>query len=435
MKLTAADRLRAIAASGRVACNTEVANLRAAADGPTLGDAERTDMLARAVNREMVSLYLDVLAYEQSPGAPNRKGVRVRDNAMSAFARSGRGAPFMRDHLQGDSLAKGGEIVDARSFADDSGRRGVTMTVHLMEPTAVERALRGLMKSVSVGMTGGAVHCTACGAEVLTQCWHLPLDVVEGADGQKMTAEWEWQDPQLIETSEVAIPAVPGARVRGEVRAALGMTADDPGTVLDESGAAAPSDEKIPAPDLGACAPDCGLLPPEETKMPDPKDPTIHTDPAAVAAAAKAAEELERTQAELAIASAEQERHLKELAGYRETARQAEEDRFIESAKLAGRIAPADEEAWRHLFRANKDRAEELMSKRPVGCSTPVGTARQHAAVTPPRKRKPAPVEGSRWVSDRQRRDVLRSGMTEEQYNAALAKYDALHAGVDGEAN
>lgn len=425
VKVTAADRLRAIAASAHVDCSTEVANLRAAADGPALGDAERADMLARAVNREMVSLYLDVLAYEQSPGAPNRKGVRIRDNAMSAFARSGRGAPFLRDHLQGDSLAKGGEIVDTKAFSDETGRRGVTMTVNLVEPTAVERALRGLMKSVSVGMTGGAVNCTACGAEVLTQCYHLPLDVVEKADGQKMTAEWEWQDPTLIETSEVAIPAVPGARVRGEVRAALGLAADD--DTVAAQGATAPTD-------LGACAPACGLLPPEEKKM-DPKDPTVTTDPAAAAAAAKASEELERTQAELAIASAEQERHLKELAGYRETARQAEEDAFIASAKLSGRIAPVDEESWRHLFKANKDRAEELMSKRPVGCSTPVGTARQHVAVTPARKRKPAPVEGSRWVSDRQRRDVLRSGMSEEQYNAALAKYDALHAGVDGEAN
>ncbi len=418
---TQAERLRAISASGRIPCVTEVANLRAAVDGAELADAERDDMLARAVRRERVQVILDVLAYEQVPGAPNRKGVRVREAAMKAFARSGRGAPFMRDHLQGDSLAKGGEIVDAKAFSDENGRSGVMLTVQLVEPSAVERALRGLMKSVSVGLNGGEVNCTACGAPVLTSCYHLPLDVTENKAGEKLTVEWEWQNPELIETSEVAIPAVPGARVRGEVRAALGWgdetTADSPQQQVDSAigggslGSATPTQHTIKVP-----------------KMPDIKIPE---DAAAAVQVLQAAEELERTKAELAIAQAEADRQLAELANHRAERNAAAQDKFILDAKRTGRITAVDEEAWRDLFVKNPDRAEELMSRRPAGCSAAVGIGAQ-SVVTQRRKASAAlKVAGNRWVSERQRKAVLKSGMTDEQYHAALAKYDEMHP--DGE--
>ncbi len=71
------------------------------------------------------------------------------------------------------------------------------------------------------------------------------------------------------------------------------------------------------------------------------------------------------------------------------------------------------------------------MSRRPAGCSAAVGIGAQ-SVVTQRRKASAAlKVAGNRWVSERQRKAVLKSGMTDEQYHAALAKYDEMHP--DGE--
>lgn len=414
MPPTATDRQRALAIAGRIARIGGVVELRAG--GVKLDGAALDAVLEDAVARRRVEIEMEILAYEQGARASdgsvitNRKGVRVRDGAMAALARSGKNTPFMRDHDQGNSLAKGGEVIASRVERDASnpGHARVFQTVRLFEPTAVERAARGLIGAVSIGLNPtGPVNCTVCGTEVFANCYHLPLDVVE-QDGAQRVVEWEFQDAELIETSEVPIPAVQNAGPLA-IRAALAGIA--------EFGGANP---------LGACTPNVAVLPTKnkESKMPTPEE-KIAADAAAAVAQAKADEDLAKAQAELAIASAETERHLKELAGYRETARQAEEDAFIANAKLTGRIAPIDEESWRAMFKADKERAADLMDKRPIGCSTPVGTARQTTAAAPRRKPK---LEGSRFLSERQRRDVLRSGMTEEQYNAALAKYDEIHA-------
>lgn len=195
-------------------------------NGTTLaaGSTEIDELLARAVRREAVELELDIVAYEQEPGKRNRNAVRFKDGKMIALGRTGRGRPYMRDHKQGDVTARGGTVIASSTTKVSEGHYKVMQTVRLTEPSAVERALRGLMDTVSIGWNPtGPIECSACGKPVLVRgwCWHWPGDEIALNGGTEVSViEWIYTDAELLETSEVSVPGVPTAGIEG-IRAAL----------------------------------------------------------------------------------------------------------------------------------------------------------------------------------------------------------------------
>jgi hypothetical protein len=198
--------------------------------------AQLDELLAKAVARERVELDLVVHAYEQTPGQPNRNGVRFRDGMMRALGRSGRGNPFLRDHQQRDVTARGGTILESDTVPLEGGGYAIKQLVRLTDPSAVERALRGNMSAVSIGWNPtGDVVCSHCGTPVLEDCWHWPLDVLETEQGT-VTIEWVFTEAELLETSEVSIGGVPNAHVE-DIRAALSIS----GSSGDQHGKGEPS--------------------------------------------------------------------------------------------------------------------------------------------------------------------------------------------------
>lgn len=226
MRLSQEDRDLAVSVASRSAVSSGVLTLRA--NGKPLAAPDTDALLAKAVARERVELELDVLAYEQgqrdSDGnrLHNRNHVRFRDGALMKLGRTGKGTPFLRDHRQTDSSARGGTVIESwTEKVDDEGHYRLRQTVRLSEPAAVERALRGLMSAVSIGWRPtGPVLCTACKTEIFEDCWHFPGDVAD--DGA--VVEWEFTEAELAETSEVPVPGVQTAEIDG-IRAALAATA------------------------------------------------------------------------------------------------------------------------------------------------------------------------------------------------------------------
>lgn len=204
------------------ATHGEVLALRAG--GTELTKDGRAELLAKAVSREHVELELTVLAYEQKVGESNRNFVRFRDGSMLSLGRTGKGKPFLRDHQQHDVTARGGTILESKTVKAADGHYRIEQTVQLTDPAAVERALRGLMGSVSIGWNPtGPVECSACGKAVLVRgwCWHWPGDEIKLDGGDRTVAvEWIYTSADLLETSEVSVPGVPSAGIEG-VRAAL----------------------------------------------------------------------------------------------------------------------------------------------------------------------------------------------------------------------
>jgi hypothetical protein len=326
------------------------------------------DLLERAVRRERVAIEMDLLAYEQgqpdSDGdpIPNRNHVRFRDGIMMRLGRTGKGAPFLRDHRQSDSEARGGTVIESTTEKLADGHYRIRQTVQLVEPSAVERALRGLMSGVSIGWRPtGAVHCTLCRTDVLTDgCTHFPGDVDDGA-----TAEWEFQDAELIETSEVAVPGVQSAHVeeiRAAFRAAHAAHAAQPrGTSPQETTAMSKLVGIATALNLAATA----------------GEDEIHKAVGDVVAErdvlkAQLAAEQKRT----AEINARLQTHEAALA------KQAE-DVWIEAGIKAGKVTlGAHENALRAYFRSNPDGARLMLDAAPV--ITPVGQPSQVAPSSAP---------------------------------------------------
>ena len=209
------------------------------AGGGPITEALRDELLAKCAAGEYVELDLDVLAYEQRPGVANRKHVRFRDGLMTRLGASGKNKPFLRDHLQGEALARGGTILVSKAEKRGEGDYAIHEHVRLTAPWAVEAALRGLMDRVSIGWwPTGPIECSVCGTEVFTKCYHWPGDKVTEStksDGSKQflrdragdrVVEWVFTEAELIETSFVNVPAVPGAGV-DKVRAALSAAFPD----------------------------------------------------------------------------------------------------------------------------------------------------------------------------------------------------------------
>ncbi len=339
--------------------------------GSDVSNERRDELLAKCQVGEYVELEIDILAYEQKPGVMNRNFTRFRDGELLAMGRTGRNNPFLRDHAQRDTLAKGGVITASKTEKRADGDYAIMQTAKLTAPWAVELALRGLLDTVSIGWNPtGPVLCSACNAQIYTKCYHWPgdrlaeVDTDEGgkrkvrkADGP-ITVEWIFTGAELVETSAVNVPAVPGAHIEG-FRATLA------------AGSGSNRSDKLQENEMNLLAVLATML----TLAPSAGEDEV----------IKAVDSLKRdrdtARKELTIADSERTKLAAIVEGHQATERQTEEDAFIRDAVSTGRITLADEGAWRDLYQANADRAKTRMAERAAGCSTPVGQPRQSTTV------------------------------------------------------
>jgi hypothetical protein len=379
-----------------------VTTLRANGSTTPLDAAGRAELLAKAVAREQVRLEIDVMSYEQETGKPNRNHVRFRDGAMIKLGATGQGNPYLRDHRQGDVTARGGTVLKSKTEKAGDGWYRINQTIEVTEPAAVERALRGLMSSVSIGWNPiGPVLCSACDEPVFESCWHWPGDMVQEGEDQR-PVEWIFTDAELVETSEVSVPGVPSAGITG-IRAALAALSGSrelPTIGDDES----QEQDRMSTKLLTALAAALSLA------------PTVGESEVTAAVEELAAKNRTLT-AQLGVAEGERARLSTEVTGYRATEAKHAEDGYIATALANGQIAPVDEPAWRLLFKADPKMAAAEMAKRPNGCSTPVGLSRQS-------DRKVTEDAGA--MSPTLVAMMRDMGLTEAEARTALAKGGAL---------
>ncbi len=317
----------------------------------------RDEMLVKCRAGEYVELYMDLDAYEQREGERNRACVRLSSGAVAPAARSAKGRPFLRDHEQKNTLARGGEIVESKSVKRGDGDYVIRMTVKLTAPWAVEMALRGLLSFISVGLRAtGPVMCSHCGTEVFTECWHYRGEsIVTKAGAEPQVCEWIYTSAEIVEASSVNVPAVPGAHIEG-IRAALSAALN----VNHE-----PEDTRkmkilpslLAALNLAATASEEEIL-------------------SAVEAHNKKAKALE---AELGIKTKDLEVVVSERDSLKSAKLAAEAKAFIDEAVSLGKIAPADAETWSTLYALDSEKAVKLMTDRKPGTATPVSAPRQSA--------------------------------------------------------
>lgn len=356
-------RAEALTKASRASAGTVLA-LRAG--GAELSQADADVLLAKAVARERVELELTVLAFEQKPGESNRNFVRFRDGAMLKLGRSGRGVPFLRDHDQGSVQARGGTVLESKTVKVDEGHYRIEQVVKLTEPAAVERALRGLMTGVSIGWNPtGPVECSMCGRAVLERGWcgHWPGDEIKLDNGARVASvEWVYTEAELLETSEVSVPAVPRAGIEG-VRAALAAAMTGGGSGRQQES----NMEKLQS----ALAGKLGL---PLSSSDDDIAAAVDLRLAKLSALEAQAAEFHRLQAK---AAAEAEAMRAQLAA------QELED-FIASGKRDGKLALGGspmEASLRSYFAADREGARAMLAS--MGRITPVGEARQSAAPAP----------------------------------------------------
>lgn len=344
------------------ACRLEVKHAGAALD-----DAKRNELLAKNDAGELVEIDLEIDAYEQKPGDHNRNFVRFRDGIMLALGRSGVGVPFLRNHDQGDVLARGGTVIASKTEKRAEGDYLIRMTVRLSAQWAVDLALRGLLDAVSIGWNPtGPVECSHCKAEIFSKCWHFPGDEIE-ADAKKGTpasvVEWVFTEAELIELSGVNIGGVRTARIK-DIRALAANLSSRITDLRHLAGGFNNSKENEMDPEI------LKLLGLSATA-------TMEEYTAAIA---KRLNQGKADAAELSILGAEMKVIQADSAKLAAEKRQAAEDAFITTALGAGKIGKTDEQAWRDLYQLDAKRAEVRMGERPDGCSTPVGLPRQSSA-------------------------------------------------------
>ncbi len=353
---TAAERGQAIQESF-AGVTGRVLELRAA--GAAVNDERRAELLAAAVNREAVEVEVDILAYEQEPGKANRNFFRFRDGAMVRLGASGVGTPFLKDHDRWSVDAIGGEVIASKTAKLGDGQYEIRQTVRLTEPAAVERALRGNLKAVSIGaFPTGPVLCSHCGTPVMEECWHYRGQELEADDagGTPVVIEWIYTEAELVETSEVPIGAVPRAGVQ-TIRAALAAAGNDIG-----SGSRRGHQQEHDMKNRTAIVAKLKLAGLIATAVAEPTDADIEAG----------IDSLIADRAELAIVNLENAA----------TAQSAEE-KFIQAALETGRILTAEADTWRDFFRASPQRAQERMGKRPANCATLVGAPKQRDVAEP----------------------------------------------------
>lgn len=201
--------------------------LRAAADaGETLDDETRADMLRRLAAGEHVEVVADIVAYSQRDGRPNRNFVRFAPERLAEIAKTALGRPFLKDHAQYTVDAEGGEILASTAETIADGSVEIRQTVRLTEPWSVRRALTGRLAAFSIGWRNipppgraeARLHCSNCRDDVRLCVFELDHRRGRVVDGRPI--EWEFQNADLVETSNVVVPAVVEARPL-DVRPAL----------------------------------------------------------------------------------------------------------------------------------------------------------------------------------------------------------------------
>jgi len=321
-------------------------------NGVAITPEKRDELLAAVRDGKHVELLLHLRAFEQKPGVRNRKGVRFRDGALMAFGRSGKGMPFLRDHAQGNLLARGGTILDSKTEKLGEGDYGIDQDVQLTAPWAVDAALRGLLDGVSVGIfPTGPVLCSGCGTEVLDACFHFPGDTISTDDEVEHVVEWVYTSADLVETSAVNVPAVPTAHIEG-IRAAL--SAQQPDNPITRNHM---NPKLLLALSLAATA----------------------GEPEVLSAVEALKRERDSARAELGVANAELDIVRKDYGVLAAEKRKFEEDDFITKEIQRGALHLGMEETTRELFRVNPTKCRELAAKRPDGSITPVSAPRQSA--------------------------------------------------------
>lgn len=195
----------------------------------------RDELLKKLAAGEYVAIDVDTLAYEQRPGVANRNYVRFRDGALVALGASAKGKPFLRDHMQWNSLAGAGKILTSKTTKLAEGHYEIRTRVRLTADWAVKLALQGLLYAVSIGWEAtGPIECSVCQANIRRNGWacHWPgerLTEVPQADGSKkyiwdrngvLVVEWIYTAAEIIEESMCPIGGVKLAGFEG-VRAAL----------------------------------------------------------------------------------------------------------------------------------------------------------------------------------------------------------------------
>lgn len=206
--------------------------LRLAVEGKALSEDEKAQILAKVRSGVQVRLEMDIRAFQQT-AATNRRFVRFQDSKLAAGARSFKGMPFLRDHRQGELLARGGTILASKSV-DIEGGKAIDQTVELVAPWAVEMAVLGLMDRFSIGWyPSGPCLCTICGNDMFDRdCIHWPGELYD-----EKVCEVLFTDFVGVETSGVSVPAVPETGIK-EIRAALSAA-------REQRGKASPPREKI----------------------------------------------------------------------------------------------------------------------------------------------------------------------------------------------
>ena len=321
-----------------------------AGDGRAITPEVRDELLAKLAANEYVEVEVDLLAYEQKAGVPNRKFLRFRDGLMARLGASSATKPFLRNHDQADVMARAGTILSGKTEKRGDGDYAILQTVRLVAPWAVELALRGLVDRASIGWHPNALpHCTVCKAEVFSKCYHWPGDrlaeehgedgrkrLVRRADGDRVV-EWEFGDAEITETSFVNVPAVPGAgirSIRASLCAELGLAFDDdtpiPGDVTLD--AESPSPEPVYPAEPKESAMSTASAPQQPTEPTNPNKPAA--DPEAVRLRVEQVLELQGLATKLGVDPDE----AKKIA----LSDQSPEKAGLEILKLAAKVKPAE---------------------------------------------------------------------------------------------
>jgi hypothetical protein len=169
----------------------------------------------RELRKQLAAGDLDELSFRAETFKalyPNKNFLRFRDEDLPYFADSYAGAPFLRDHNDGELDARGG-IIAGSWLEDKTFVQDVTLTA----PRAIEALLNRQIDRFSISWGYSDITCSICGTRWFSEgCFHWPGDRVKGKDGQPdRFAELIFEEPTGREVSAVNTPAVAGTGIRG----------------------------------------------------------------------------------------------------------------------------------------------------------------------------------------------------------------------------
>lgn len=447
----------------------EISAIRLSGGGSSgsLSKAERRELLRKVrANEEVIELEVDILA-SRDPVTPKPLPYSMRKLAnanftcfyepqFDAFGRSFKGGQFLRDHSS--ALANvGGKILSSSAELEKNGSQDewvIRQTLHVVEPWAVEGILSGSLDRFSIGWGPKergfegyrkSLYCTVCAGPFFGgECAHWPGDVVKNESGEKFIAELQWRNVVGREVSGVAFPAVLGtgidhveqlaalAQLRGfndeqirAVRARFGRDGDVP-----ERG----TQTAIPNEGKNNMDPQlCKLLGLSADAAPESVIAAVEKLQADASAATDRAEG-----AELEL-KAEREAHDSTrgtLSEYQEREAKAEGEKLdgviaklYDEGKLVRSRSKDGKEASDALEASIREMADKLglahVEKYAERLSSKVPQGRQAGGEDPsPRSDQVGP-----FLSDRHRKMVRSTGMSEDAYQKAMQRGGALVSG------